>query len=138
MCVCVCVCVCVHLILSELCCIGRCSASMQIMVVLISGSAMAKCTAHLRSLLQGFRAKHFDEEPDQSQDKSLGMSTGIRTFGLRITYRSSDPNFSIRTFAKNQYVQYLGKMPLIYNKNTHYLLSRMKQSIQYEFLNKKC
>ena len=32
--------------------------------------------------------------------KKLGMSTGVRTFGLRIPYRSSDPNFSVRTFAK--------------------------------------
>ena len=28
------------------------------------------------------------------------MSTGVRTFGLRIPYRSSDPYFSVRTFAK--------------------------------------
>ena len=54
------------------------------------------------------------------------MSNGVRTFGLRILYRSSVPNFSIRTFAKNQHVQYLGEFPLIRDdKNTQYLLSRI-------------
>ena len=61
--------------------------------------------------------------------QELGMSTGVRTFRLRTLYRSSDPNFSIQTFAKNQHVQYLGIVPLIYDKNTHYLLSRIGNKV---------
>ena len=46
--------------------------------------------------------EHFicTEQPEFHTDCELGMSTGVRTFGLRILYRSSDPNFSIRTFAE--------------------------------------
>ena len=59
----------------------------------------------------------------------LGVSTGVRTFGLRIPYRSSDPNFSIRTFAKNQNAQYLGKFLLLYDKNMQYLVEKMVNKV---------